>query len=217
MASLPPCLSDRPGDESYRTLYVPQSFVDSAPPVALVSWSQKLCCTFNRLAITTEAVPFLITYDGGKRTYGGASTFVAAATAAHADVCGMSMGSQDCSNGAVCIAESEAMLEASSGWPPASASPSPEPETLVCCQAIAVCPRVECWAGFDCYEIKECCDINRCQGPAPYIIIIVGAVVLLCGAAATMWTVRRRARSRQPRLVTSTGVALGEQPIPRGV
>ena len=188
--SLPTCSSDRPGAETHRTFYVPQSFVDAASVAAVQSWTAKLCCTFNHAEITDESVPYLITYAGFRRHYTATTTFEEAAAAAHNDVCGMSMGSNDCANEAACVADAEAMLEAGSGPPP-----MPEP-LLACCMAMPTCPAGECWAGFDCYEQTLCCSTIECQGPMPTILLILGPSLLLLALVA-FWCWRKHRRSAQ--------------------
>merc|ERR1719446_246916 len=58
---------------------------------------QKLCCVFTWVQRdATAASPFMITFDGSRRNYDSAATFVAAAEAAYSAVCVMSMGGSDC-------------------------------------------------------------------------------------------------------------------------
>ena len=63
----------------------------------------------------------------------------------------------------------------------------------------------ECWAGFGCYEETMCCDTISCQGPAPLILIIFGACLVVCAVISTMVAVMRRRRQQQQRLAKLQG------------
>ena len=190
---LPSCASDRPGEESHRTLHVPEAFVANATQTVLTSWATKLCCTFNWIESSSDVrVPYLVTYSGHERPYAGATSFELAAQAAHDDVCGMSMGANDCSNEASCVADAEALLQ---------------PPEEVCCMAVPVCPMQECWAGFNCYEVQECCDTLSCQGPAPLVLIIVAAL-LVAALAAWLLCCRLRRTNKRPERALAPEVSM---------
>jgi len=88
------------GYGSHRTLHMPAAMWDAAGEVERM-WAAKLCCIFTWVVRDTSAAsPFLITYDGGKRTYGNSASFSSAADCVYSNVCSMSMGSSDCATAA---------------------------------------------------------------------------------------------------------------------
>lgn len=104
--SIPACSTARPGGGSvndYRTLHVPQAFVDAAAPSEVAWMSKRLCCVYTRVQVTDRAEPYLVNYDADERPVAGADTFEDAASAAYDDVCDMGMGSEDCSSQRECV------------------------------------------------------------------------------------------------------------------
>jgi len=88
------------GYGSHRTLHMPAAMWDAAGEVER-AWADKLCCIFTWVVRDTSAAsPFLITYDGGKRSYENSASFASAADCVYSDVCSMSMGSSDCTTAA---------------------------------------------------------------------------------------------------------------------
>ena len=190
--AVPKCTADRPGSQTHRTLHVPQAFLDNALDAIADGWTAKLCCTYNHVEITDDSTAYLVTYDGNRRNYDDAATFAEAAQAAHEDVCQMGMGSQDCANGASCIASAEAVIESAP----------------VCCMAVPMCPLGECWA-FGCFEVKECCENKNCQGPAPIILIALSAVLAMCIPLGIFVRHRvKRCRRQRERLTPKTASGL---------
>eukprot|EP00931_Biecheleriopsis_adriatica_P091957 TRINITY_DN657_c0_g1_i2.p1 TRINITY_DN657_c0_g1~~TRINITY_DN657_c0_g1_i2.p1 ORF type:complete len:334 (+),score=54.93 TRINITY_DN657_c0_g1_i2:114-1115(+) len=85
------------GFANHRTLHLPATMWDSAGAEERV-WADKLCCVFTWVERdTTATAPYMITYDGGRRSYDDADNFADAALRAYTAICGMYMGSQDCS------------------------------------------------------------------------------------------------------------------------
>ena len=127
LPSLPACAADRPGGETHRTLYVPAPLSDAASESLVASWTAKLCCVYTWAVACSQpgCTPYLVTYDGSRRSY-AATSFEGAATAAFDDICGMSMGSRDCASQADCIAQAEALLlhNDSNSLAPPSSSPN---------------------------------------------------------------------------------------------
>jgi len=88
------------GYADHRTLYMPATMWDAAGEVEKV-WADKLCCIYTWVVRDASAAsPFLITYDGGRRSYDNAASFVSAADCVYSAVCAMSMGQSDCTTAA---------------------------------------------------------------------------------------------------------------------
>lgn len=84
-----------------RTLHIPPSMWHSAYAGLGSAWIEKLCCVYTWVVLDTEAtVPFLVAFDGSRRTYEDQTTVAEVAEGAYAAVCGMSMGSADCASAA---------------------------------------------------------------------------------------------------------------------
>ena len=104
MPALPSCTSDRPNSwVTHRTLELPQSFVDAAPPGELMAWANALCCVYTHVETSSTSIPRLTTYDGDVKSYQSIRTAVGAMETVYDDVCSMSMGSQDCRNQRACV------------------------------------------------------------------------------------------------------------------
>ena len=106
MPALPSCTSDRPSSwATHRTLELPQSFVDAAPPGELTAWANALCCVYTHVEASSTPVPRLTTYDGDVKTYLSSVSAIGAMETAYDDVCNMGMGSEDCQNQRSCVTE----------------------------------------------------------------------------------------------------------------
>jgi len=81
-----------------RTLHIPAAMWDRAVSAEDLMWAEKLCCVYTWTAREeSESQVYLSLYDGGTRQYPLAASFSAAAQSAYLAICGMSMGSDDCS------------------------------------------------------------------------------------------------------------------------
>jgi len=88
------------GYSNHRKLHVPVAMWDSAGQNER-TWADKLCCVYTWVVRDAKAQsPYMITYDGGRRSYGDATSFAHAAERAYSAICGMSMGSRDCATAA---------------------------------------------------------------------------------------------------------------------
>lgn len=107
--ALPSCNSDRPNSwATHRTLSIPNSpefFNNNSDDDD--RWAMALCCVYTHVELSdrpTTSQAQMTTYDGSKYTI-QADTFVRAAERAMDDVCGMSMGSDDCRRRSRCVQE----------------------------------------------------------------------------------------------------------------
>ena len=96
-STVPTCTSRRPGGGSvrdFRTLYIPQAFLDAANASAVAAHSGRLCCVYTRTTLTNRDRPYLVTYDNNERAVDGAS-FEQAADSAFNAMCNMGMTSHN--------------------------------------------------------------------------------------------------------------------------
>ena len=106
--ALPSCNSDRPNSwATHRTLSIPNSpefFNKNSDDDD--RWARALCCVYTHVEISDGPTgqAQMTTYDGSKYTV-QADTFARAAERAMDDVCGMSMGSDDCRRRSRCVHE----------------------------------------------------------------------------------------------------------------
>ena len=112
----------------FRTLYIPQAFLDAANASAVAAHSGRLCCVYTRTTLTNRDRPYLVTYDNNERAVDGAS-FEQAADSAFNAVCNMGMGREDCEAQAGCVREAIASLDES---PSESSASGPRGPTLSC-------------------------------------------------------------------------------------
>ena len=86
------------GYNNHRTLHVPAAIWDDADTSQeAIAWANTLCCVYTWVMRDADAThPYMITYDGGRRTYSGVTTFSKATEVAYDAICAMYMGSRDC-------------------------------------------------------------------------------------------------------------------------
>jgi len=100
--AIPSCDSNRPGNESYRTLQVPSSMLTNYQEEN--NWVTALCCVYTHVVVASDGVssPMMVRYDGSAYIMRGL-TSVEVMQNAYDDICSMNMGSEDCLNQAQCI------------------------------------------------------------------------------------------------------------------
>ena len=102
VVSIPSCISDRPGGESHRTLYVSQSSLSDTEEDD--KWSNVLCCLYTHVEVKNNKDwdGWLELFDGSWESTSG-NTLPEMAQDAYDQICDMSMGSRDCTNQQSCI------------------------------------------------------------------------------------------------------------------
>ena len=108
-SALDDCSSRRPGggtDRDYRVLrfnpaWLQGGSASAGPTDEELTASAQLCCVHTHIALDGSLqAPVLVTYDRSSITLGGAASLSTTAQLAMDRVCGMSMGSSDCSGSA---------------------------------------------------------------------------------------------------------------------
>merc|ERR1712166_561021 len=93
-ASIPACTRNRPSNGKHRVVSVTSQTAASRPSNDTAA--TELCCAYTWLQIDNAATSNrMVTYDGSVRTY-SASDWNTLTAQLISDICGMSMGSDDC-------------------------------------------------------------------------------------------------------------------------
>lgn len=92
--TIPVCTRNRPSNGKHRMVTITNQVASSRPSNDTAA--TELCCTYTWVQIDGAATSNqMVTYDGSVRTY-SASDWNTLTTQLISDICGMSMGSDDC-------------------------------------------------------------------------------------------------------------------------